>query len=107
MKYCPKCKTEYQDWAAECADCKVPLVNELPKELPPEENNEEFVTVYTNLLIPPVDMVRSALESEGILCLIKGYDESRPSLSFQTSIEVQVPEKDKAKAEQIIKDLGI
>jgi len=64
--------------------------------------SEKFVTVYTNLALPPVDMVRTTLESEGILCNIKGYDSTRPYLSFGMGIELQVPEKDKIRAEKII-----
>ena len=32
MPWCPKCKCEYKAGITECADCKVPLVDELPKE---------------------------------------------------------------------------
>ena len=35
--YCPKCRTQYIDKVKECFDCKVPLVNELPKETPLEK----------------------------------------------------------------------
>ena len=66
--------------------------------------SEEFVTIRTGVLIVPVDIVKSALESEGILCVIKGYDASRPNLSFGMGIELQVPEKDKFRAEKIIKE---
>jgi len=66
--------------------------------------SERFVTVFTNVSLPPVDMVKSVLESEGIICNIKGYDSSRPYLSYGMGIQLQVPEKDKEKAEQIIKE---
>ena len=39
MKYCPKCKAMYEDWAEQCSDCNVSLVGELPKEH--AEQNEE------------------------------------------------------------------
>ena len=32
MPWCPKCKCEYKDGITECADCKIPLVDELPEE---------------------------------------------------------------------------
>ena len=67
----------------------------------------KFVTIYTNMVIPPIDRAKSVLESEDILCNVKGYDMTRPQLSFGTTIELQVPEKDKEKAEKIIKALGI
>jgi hypothetical protein len=35
--YCPKCRTQYIEKVEECFDCKVPLVDELPKETPLEK----------------------------------------------------------------------
>ena len=32
MPWCPTCKCEYKDGITECADCKIPLVDELPEE---------------------------------------------------------------------------
>ena len=66
--------------------------------------SEDFITVFRDINLPPVDMVRAALESEGILCNVKGYDSTRPYLSFMTSIELQVPSADKERAEDIIKE---
>ena len=110
MKYCPKCKTEYEDWVKFCADCQDKLTNQLPKENTSdsqEQRGKTFVTVYKNIVLPPVEMVKSALENEDILCNMKGYDETRPGLSFGVGIELQVPEKDRAKAEKIIKELNV
>ena len=69
--------------------------------------SEKFVTIYRNVNLPPVDMVRTTLESEGILCNVKGYDATRPYLSFGIGIELQVPEDDKKRAEEIMKELNI
>jgi len=106
MKYCPKCKTEYEDWVKFCADCQTKLTDQLP----PNNNQAQgvnFVTIYKNIYLPPVEMAKSALENENILCNIKGYDGTRPGLSFGVGIELQVPEKDRSRAEKIIKDLNI
>ena len=65
----------------------------------------KFITVYTDIHITPVDMIKSALESRGIICLIKGYDRTRPNLSFGTGIELQVQKKDRNKAKEIIKKI--
>lgn len=32
MPWCPKCKSEYREGIKECADCKIPLMDELPPE---------------------------------------------------------------------------
>lgn len=39
MPWCPKCKCEYREGITECADCKVPLVDELPAAEPIEEED--------------------------------------------------------------------
>ena len=69
--------------------------------------SKEWVTVYTHILIAPVDVARATLEAENIICLLKGYDMTRPQLSFGTGIQLQVQEKDRIKAEAIIKGLDI
>ena len=107
MKYCPKCKTEYEDWVKLCADCEIALINQLPKEVIADKQGQNFVTVYTHLIESYVDLTKAALEGEGVRCFIKGIDRMRTSLSFGTGIELQVSEKDKAKAEEIIKGLNI
>jgi len=65
--------------------------------------SERFITVYTNIQMPQVEMVKAVLEDNGILCNIKGYDETRPHLSYGMGIHLQVPERDKREAEKIIK----
>lgn len=32
MPWCPKCKSEYREGIKECADCKIPLMDELPPD---------------------------------------------------------------------------
>jgi len=66
--------------------------------------SEKFVTVYTSINMPQLEMVKAVLEDTGILCNVKGYDQTRPYLSYGTGIQLQVPEEDKAKAGKIIKD---
>lgn len=44
MPWCPKCKSEYVEGVTECAECKVPLVEEEPEEvLEFEEVPEEYI----------------------------------------------------------------
>ena len=42
MPWCPKCKSEYREGIKECADCKIPLMDELPpdSENPYSEENQ-------------------------------------------------------------------
>ena len=38
MAWCPKCRNEYVEGVTVCADCQVPLVDELPEETPFDDN---------------------------------------------------------------------
>ena len=66
---------------------------------------EQFVRVFSHLQIYPIELAKSVLEDSGILTMVKGYDETRPHLSYGTSIELQVPESEKEKAEELIKEI--
>ena len=71
--------------------------------------SDKFVTVYSNLMIASIDLVKSVLESENILCNVKGYESSGETVFGNASIiiELQVPMKDKKRAENIIKAFDI
>ena len=47
MKYCPTCRTEYEDWVKLCADCKVSLVTQLRPEKKPESAPTNCKKGYT------------------------------------------------------------
>ena len=67
----------------------------------------KLVTVYSNIHVPPVDMLKSILEEQGIICLVKGYDTLRPYLSYATGIQLQVREEDREEALTLIKETNI
>lgn len=68
---------------------------------------EKLVTIYSNVNLPPVEIVKSILEDHGINCIIKGYDTMRPYLSYGIGIELKIQEKDKEAAEKLIKESKI
>lgn len=53
MPWCPKCKCEYRDGITECADCKVPLVDELPTENELQSENERCEADYNSQPVMP------------------------------------------------------
>ena len=67
----------------------------------------KFITIYSNLNLAPVEMIKAILEENGINCLLKGYDTMRPYLSFGTGIELVIREEDKERAETLIKEADI
>lgn len=68
--FCPKCKTEYEDWVKECADCKIPLVVELPAEPKGEPiEYEELLSTYNQ---GDIAIIKSVLDAENIIYYFKG-----------------------------------
>jgi hypothetical protein len=85
VRYCPKCRAEYQDWVEKCVDCKVKLVESRPVAdivEPPELKivniGEESYTSEPLVKIAEYDdtvnaqFSKDVLESEGIKSLV--YD---------------------------------
>jgi hypothetical protein len=68
--FCPECNVEYEPWMKECADCLVPLVEELPQENSPEML--ELVTVFATGNPALLAIAKSILAQAGIIYLAKG-----------------------------------
>ncbi|MEE8359598.1 MAG: DUF2007 domain-containing protein [Candidatus Omnitrophota bacterium] len=68
---------------------------------------EKLVTVYTALLIPQAELVKSVLEDNGISCLIQGAATFRQDINFGMGIQLKVYKDDEEKARKIIKDHNI
>ncbi|MFW6134234.1 MAG: DUF2007 domain-containing protein [Elusimicrobiota bacterium] len=100
--FCPKCKAEYREGFTVCAECQVPLVEELPPE--PEVEYRELYEVYSTWKIIEADFIKSVLDSHDIECYIHNryYPSLTPIGSGAVPIKVMVPEEDKRKAEKII-----
>lgn len=62
--YCPKCKSEFQDWVKTCPDCDVALVPELPPEPSHEALEVRHVLEVSDPDLLPVAL--SALRAAGI-----------------------------------------
>lgn len=66
MPYCPKCRYEFKEGIKKCPDCETELVEELGEEL-----EHKFVLIESLESDLTADMVREALEREGIPSIIK------------------------------------
>jgi len=63
--FCPQCHDEYREGYTECAECHVPLVEELPKEAVPPPPSE-LITVFTTGDAALLPVIESVLSGAGI-----------------------------------------
>ena len=99
--FCPKCRAEYPEGFAVCADCDVPLIPELPPEPLPE--CAEFIEILSLLGPSDIAVIKSLLDAEGIDYFIQGEFSY-----YQTSDVALMVRKDQAEeAKAILKDLKI
>ena len=77
MRFCPACSTEYRDDIARCTDCGTALVGPAEHErlrlARQQEAAEEFVPVQTAGDRFAADVMRDALEKEGIPVLVRCF----------------------------------
>ena len=112
--YCPQCRTEYRDGFYECADCRVPLVAELPPK-PVEEHDLRVVTVLQTEDTFALRLAEGALEDAGIEYLVSSQDELRqafrgifglnPDQAPYQTCRIQVAAEQEAEARAILEPL--
>lgn len=83
--YCPRCKTEYPEGREECLECGGPLDLHPPKEevLHEERAGSRFVPLRQNLSQLYAEMLREALDNEGIPALVKTSGIGAAYFAFQ------------------------
>ena len=77
MPWCPKCKNEYQDGITMCADCNIPLVDELP-------NDEDYKAVAFIDEEELAGKLKEYLEFSSINAIVD-YDEKEESYAVKVS----------------------
>lgn len=114
MKYCPACSAEYRDAVDMCSDCAERLISqgEFERRKAREEqfqrDTKTLVKIFTLSNRFEADLITRELEKEGITVLIRSFRDTAydgiyiPQKGWG---EVRVPEKDRHRAEEIIKTL--
>lgn len=98
---CPKCKTEYENSVKECADCKIPLVVEIPAEHKGEPMEyEELLSTYNQ---GDIAIIKSVLDSENIIYFIKGENFNLVRPLVQPAI-LMVSKDQVARAKSLLKN---
>lgn len=72
MKYCPNCRAEYHDDVAECHDCQVALVDDLPEESREEWESVEPVVIHTAAAVIDAELIVGTLRAHGIRAFAAG-----------------------------------
>ena len=119
MKYCPDCESEYMEDVEACSDCGGPLLSDSEyralqeKRQREEETREErareyTVSVYTAENKFEADQLEAALKTEGIDVLVKLFRDTAFDgiyVSQKGWAMIEVPERDKERAEAIIREV--
>ncbi len=101
---CPNCKCEYIRGVNHCADCDVPLVNELESRETPD-GDVRIVAIWRGTDPTECESIKEALEQADIACTVP---DSKGSFSFiptERALEIWVAAADHDKAKRIILDL--
>ena len=69
--FCPQCTVEYRDGFTECADCKIPLAQELPPQPPdPKVEYRDLHEVIISFNPGEISFIKSVFDSENIPYLV-------------------------------------
>jgi hypothetical protein len=104
--FCPECRVEYREGFTECADCKVPLVEELqPLASPPEHEPEQsnLVTILSTVNAATMALAKSILEDAKIRFNVKG--ELTKAMFTIGIMQIQVAENDKEEARELLEGI--
>lgn len=105
--FCPNCKAEYRPGFTLCADCHVPLVDQLPGE--EEESHEpekKFVKILETNALTDVAMLKSILDSSGINYYFLG-DNMIVIYPFVLSTTLMVMEEDVEQTLELLRDVKL
>ena len=100
--YCPKCRAEYREGFYECADCRVPLVDQLPPEEPEQiPKYVDLEEVMTSFDPGEIAMAGSLLDDHQISYFVQGDNFSFDSIPSR----ILVPKDRVNEAKDLLQDL--
>ena len=107
MPFCPECRYEYVPGIVKCPDCDVKLVAKLPEEKSGDPSEKEYVELYPLPGQIYAEMVKEALDKQGIQCILipdmisSGLLAKGATISGN-QVRIRVFKKDRNKAEEIL-----
>jgi len=102
--FCPNCRAEYIEGIIECADCRVPLVVDLPAEK--EIEQPEFEKILTIFNVGDIAVIKSVLDSAQIEYIFDGENFNlidpmiQPARLFVKSAQVPM-------AKELLKEMNL
>lgn len=113
MHYCPRCGAEFYENVASCPECNEALVDEGQwqriVESREKEASEVFVRVKTVENQFEADVIRDALEKEGIAVLVRSFADTSFNGIYVAQKGwgiIEVPEEHAARARAVVESLG-
>ena len=114
MKYCPECGAEFFEDTASCENCNVALVNDQEWQKVIGAQKAEDQEVFVKILIVDnqfeADVIKDALEKEGLPVLVKSFrDTSFDGIYIpqQGWGSIHVPEEFRQQAKEVIEALNL
>ena len=95
MKYCPNCKSEYEEQIEQCYDCNITLISESEylqmedAEDAKHAKHKELDKLYKVCILEnsfEADLVSDALEKEGITFVVREYKDTAYNGLFMTQL---------------------
>ena len=105
MPYCPVCRSEYEHGIERCADCNSLLVENMPPENPDADPNATLVEVYEAAGDKEALVIKSLLESEGIMCALSSdipHSVVPINIDGLGTVRITVAQEDEELAREII-----
>ena len=110
MPFCPACRTEYQAWARQCADCGARLVDALPPAAPRASVGRPVVEapVATFRDYAQAAMWAEWLRGEGILSVLVPLGPGAGAWGSSDLLphELRVAAEDAARARTLLVEMG-
>ena len=104
MKYCPKCRSMFEDWVTKCSDCDVELTGKLPEE--PEQESIKYRKLMQVRNAGDVAFIKSLFEANSITYYVDADISSKCVICIQPAT-IMVDERQYDDAKELTKDLKI
>ncbi len=106
MPYCPKCRAEFHEDVAICADCNLPLVAVLPVSTEDDDRGLEYLDLYLAPDNMEAENIKVLLQREDIPVLLKDRTCSALPMNIGelSGVTVAVAEQDRTKAKALLQE---